>query len=242
MHDRKILIIAIARSGHHAVINWLCNRFETKTIFKNNCNQHLQHRNLSVYNESAPGKTVICNFENFDLRGFRHYDWEFDDVIFVNRDPYNLIASTMASGTNLTKPVPRSRKNIIYNKWWCGTMSRYDMIFQHLDQCLGNRDYLARHFYHVNYNRWFTDRQYRKQICKDLGVSFGDSGRDHVPRRGSGSSFDKRKFNGKGSKMDVLNRWKNFTDDPVYNKLVSNPEIKEYSEKYFNFIPEPWKI
>ena len=161
MQPRKILVMAIARSGHHVVMNWLCNQLPGRVVFMNNCNQELKYRNRKVHNNGGGGKTIMHSFENFDLNGFKEYNFAeyFTDVIIINRDPYNLIASSIAKGTKLsvlTETIANSRNKFIYDKWWCASLPRYDMIFQYLEQCLGEKDYLGVDCYDINYNKWFV--------------------------------------------------------------------------------------
>ena len=110
------------------------------------------------------------------------------------------------------------------------------MFVQYTKQCLGEIDLIGEPIVDINYNRWFAEKAYRDEICDKLGMNHNDKGLDHVSPRGGGSSFDKAKFRGKGTKMDVLNRWKHFVDDEKFNRLLTN-EIKEYSRKYFKFNP-----
>ena len=238
----EILVIALARSGHHAVIHWLCKQLPGRVAYYNNCNHLLQWRNKSVYSNGVrPSTSHVYSFENFDISGFREIklNGRFDKIIFVNRDPYNWLASSMARGGALSKPKKLfrpSEKQIKYLNYWGNSMTRLDMYIQYMKQCLNEEDYIGEPFYHINYNEWFLDKGYRKKLCDELGLMFSDEGMDHVPPRGSGSSFDGKKFRGRGSQMDVLNRWKSLQDNEEYGACLTD-EIKEYSKKYFNFNP-----
>lgn len=241
---RKVLVMALARSGHHAVMHWLCKRFPGVVVFHNNCNHLLRWRNRTVYkNGIAPGRTHVFSFENFDLRGFKELglSGQFDNIILINRDPYNWIASSMAKGKYaklaiLNKPFRSSQHRVQYPDYFCNSMSRLDMFVQYMRQCLGGEDFIGEKFHHINYNKWFSDQEYRKRICRRLKIPFSDEGKDYVPPRGSGSSFDGRKFKGHGSQMDVLGRWKYYKDDSKYLGFLTD-EIREYSKRYFDFNP-----
>ncbi|VEP16491.1 conserved hypothetical protein [Hyella patelloides LEGE 07179] len=87
----------------------------------------------------------------------------------------------------------------------------------------------------LNYNQWVCDQEYRKNIAKKLDFNFCDTGFNVVKNYGGGSSFDGTKFNNQATKMDVLNRWQNFIDDPEYRQMF-NSEIMEYSQKIFGSI------
>ena len=241
---RRILVMAIARSGHHAVTHWICANMEGRVAHYNNCNHLLHWRDKVVYmNSRILNTAVVCSFENFDLRGFKELQLnnKFTHIVFVNRDPYNLFASSLAKGTGkglslVDKTFRPSQKRVKYTQYHCGTMTRQDMFVQYTKQCLGEIDLVGEPIIDINYNRWFAEKAYRMEICDKLGMNHGDRGRDHVSPRGGGSSFDKARFRGKGTKMDVLNRWQNFVDDEKFNRLLTD-EIKEYSRKYFNFNP-----
>ncbi len=66
---------------------------------------------------------------------------------------------------------------------------------------------------------------YRKKIAFQLKLKFDDSGIDEVSNLGGGSSFDRCEFNKQGSKMDILNRWRNFSEDMSYRILLNNEEL-----------------
>ena len=64
-----------------------------------------------------------------------------------------------------------------------------------------------------------------------------------------GSSFDSVDFDGKAQKMDVLNRWKFYEDDPKFKKQVTESmvnwwlkRLSEYGLKPLSNAPESSKI
>jgi hypothetical protein len=88
--------------------------------------------------------------------------------------------------------------------------------------------------YGINYNKWFEDKSYREQICKDIDIPFTDEGINYVPPDGRGSSFNKRKFNGKAQEMGVLERYKSMLENPKFMKIVSlDKEVIELTEEHF---------
>jgi len=239
---KRILVMAIARSGHHAVVHWICKNLYGNVSHYNNCNHLLQWRNKSTYmNGGRVAVAVLCSVENFDLRGFEKLGFSnrFTHIVFVNRDPYNLFASSLARKKGLSlvdKTFSPSQKNIKYTPYHCGTMTRQDMFVQYTKQCLGEIDLIGEPIIDINYNKWFVDKDYRMGICDKLGMNYNDEGLDYVSPRGGGSSFDKEKFRKRGNEMDVLNRWKHFGDSDRFKELLTD-EIKEYSKRYFDFNP-----
>jgi hypothetical protein len=238
---------------------------EGHTAFYNNVFQDLTPRSVDHYIDGAscsfaysnlrPVDTRIYNFENFDLRGYQelfdHYD-PFDSVILLNRDPYNWIASSMEKGGSLARltetfvPGP----NIIpgglhYDKWFCQSMSRLDMWVQYMREVSHHNAMLKTHpgdrllkraVHTVNFNEWFAYKSIRENFCYTLGIPFTDLGIDKVARYGDGSSFSGLQLDGSAQTLDVLNRWKCYRDNPIYNSYLTE-EIKKYSEDYFNFTP-----
>lgn len=112
-----------------------------------------------------------------------------------------------------------------------------DMWIYYAREYLGETDCLNNNKIGVNYNRWTTDIDYRHEIASQLKLDFSDAGIDDVKSEGGGSSFDQTSFQGKASQMDVLNRWKSFSDDLSYKTLLDNRELIEYSEQIFGHIP-----
>ncbi|MFC1884490.1 hypothetical protein ACFL2O_06955 [Thermodesulfobacteriota bacterium] len=84
----------------------------------------------------------------------------------------------------------------------------------------------------VLFDRWFSDAEYRRSICEKLGIPFTDAGLNEVARFGNGSSFDARKYDGRAQEMDVLNRWKEFDDDPLMARMMTD-ELLELNKSLF---------
>lgn len=78
---------------------------------------------------------------------------------------------------------------------------------------------------------------YRREVATQLGINFTDDGVNEVTRSGGGSSFDGVSYSRKTQKMDVLNRWKLFTDNNLYRELLNTENLLNYSNKLFGYIP-----
>jgi len=242
-----ILVVALARAGGHGFINWLCNQLDGHIIFKNNVFEDLTPRSVDHYGDkAAEAITTVYSFENFDLRGYRELYKEqdpFDQIIILNRDPFNWIASSIAKGTKLglldetfipgPNQVPEGKH---YAKWFCQSMTRIDMFRQYMQQCLKEIDLLQRDYIDVNYNKWFASKEYRENICKDLKIPFTDRGINTIPDYGGGSSFTQISMQDKAQKMGVLERWKLMQNDERYLSFITE-DIREYSRRYFDFEP-----
>jgi len=95
----------------------------------------------------------------------------------------------------------------------------------------------------LNFDRWFSDIEYRKVLSERLGMPFSDDGLGKVMRVGSGtrlgSSFDKMTYESEGQKMKVLERWREYADNKVEftNVLTMNKELVALSEEIFGPFP-----
>jgi len=89
----------------------------------------------------------------------------------------------------------------------------------------------------VTFNRWFADRAERERVSAHLGLPFTDAGLLHVPHYGSGSSFDRRAFDGRADEMKVLDRWYEEREFVAY-WLEQYPVLVDYSKRIFGWAPE----
>ena len=237
------------RSGHHAVINQLCHQLG-RVLHLNNCkktffgivpingrfryydDQHVIDSGVLPYGEYrrmvAPFKgspNHLYSFEDADIAV--DYCKAIDrgccrTTICVVRDPFNWLASSMQHGNYM---VANLKQRIMLWK-------------KQVAQCLMPDCYPYGHLVDVNYNRWVIDRTYREGLSAKLGLTFSDLGLDDVPDFGLGSSFDGTSCDGRGSKMDVLGRYKQFQHDARYRLLVDDRELISLSERYFGFVPD----
>jgi hypothetical protein len=233
LYSVKILVIALSRSGHHAIIHWIASQLPGKTLHHNNCNENL--RPTEAIQEYGSGELVndIYNFEDFDIRGYKEVtkEMDFDQLIFVMRDPFNWIASSLKKGNWIANLkglyLQKFNETSWYCPWFARTMPRYEMYLQYAAQVERREDFVDRDFLCINYNRWVEDENYRRALAGQLDFEFTDAGKDFVPQFGGGSSFGDR---------DVLNRWENYKDDAEYWELLDERFI-DFSRRYFGFDP-----
>ena len=241
MDQRRILIVALARSGYHAIAHWIFSQLDGGCFYLNNCNLELQGRGCDRY---PPERHRAWSFENFDLRGFAEVDrTRFDDIILVLRDPYNWIASSLRKGKHCavldeaiaigTRKDYRGRP-MTHSRWTLSSMSRVDMFRQYCETAVSSDHPFTAI---ANYNRWVVDREYRRDLAQTLGLRFTDKGRSDVPRQGNGSSFDHRRFHGSAEGMQVLDRWREYAEDARFRELLT-PDLREWSRRLFGFTPD----
>lgn len=137
--------------------------------------------------------------------------------IIILRDPYNLLASRLKN-----KKIGLKTRSYL--------TSFADMWVAFAREYLGETNFSPYPKVAVNYNKWAEEKAYRKQLTKTLHIPFTDAGFHEVTNYGGGSSFD-----GSGAKkdLDVFGRWKHYKDDPTFLKVVSNDELRHYSNFIF---------
>jgi hypothetical protein len=161
---------------------------------------------------------------NNDLE--KHHDsWvgrsrEIFDVLII-RDPFNLFASRLKAGDVLTG---------IDNVDEIKSLWKY-----YAKEYLDETNFLSQNKITINFNQWFSSSHYRNVLADKLRLEFTDRGLEAV-RFGSWSSFDGSKFDGRAQEMQVLQRWKDFSDHFFYKMIFDDKELLDLSEKIFGDI------
>ena len=211
--DLLVKFFGIRRSGNHAVIYWLL-RHQQDHYFFNDSNVPFDARCMLKrlrYAFPFKHKLTIVSWENKPLDKplyVKTLTASKEKTIIIMRDPFNWLASHMA-------------------KRWGTNNQLLTLYMSHLNEFLGETNHLGDKIC-VNYNRWFADQEYRKEISKQVGFAkFHDSGINNVPSEGGGSSFDGVRLRGSARKMKVLDRWRNFAREEKYQKWIQWPELIE---------------
>jgi len=217
------IVIGTSRSGHHAIINWLCLQVGNITHL-NGCFERdgvfVPENKITPYGK-MPNKNILYSLENFDPVTFNKYKnmkvfkESSHKIIIVVRDAYNWIASHMKKWGS---------ENHLYTRL---------VIWKHqVEECLYRKN--ISDITDINFNLWTLSKDYRMSISKKLGFLFTDAGFNTIPKFGSGSSFSNFKHDGKAQNLDVLNRHRFFKDDRLYKSLFfKNTYLTELTTKYF---------
>ena len=253
MNKHEYRIVGMSRSGNHAIIDWILSQASGRTCFLN-CAEP-QSNPFVTARPLDSGRSIIANFPEFDaaaeLRGEfgdkdlllvshedcflgtlakgayeDHHDrfvgpsLERFDVLIL-RDPFNLFASRMRGefGCVSTKTALRIWK-------------------QHAREFLSVRRYLKDPRILIDYNRWASQRSYRREVARQLRLQFSDSSLEKVPAAGNGSSFDGRRYHGRATCMRILERWKHFIDSEAYAAIFDH-EVYSLSKRIFGDIGYP---
>ncbi len=271
------LVIAMSRSGHHGVMEWIYEQFGPEKFFFNYCdfsspdslfeNRVQYHYNNRKYYskisdswvkhglvkeklkeflpETRDIKTRIFNSEknllmmNFENLDPAHLPMSVDDFanhfapyknrkcILILRDIYNFIASRIKSGRELTLQDIKLKSAA-----YAHTITVWK---SHAREFLGMTNHLPDKIT-INFNTWFLDEDYRLELSKKLGCELEVAQWPKVSTYGGGSSFDGMKFKEDALKMSVLERWKEYDQDPIFETIKNDSELIALSERIFGKI------
>lgn len=257
-NNYEFRVIALRRSGHHAIVNWIAGQIDGYQVFLNEChpgknpftscrksNSLLgEHARKDYMGKPVKKEAIIYNYEDQDIPQIisatfeRHRTrWlgvskrKFD--VLILRDPFNLFASRLKWRAGPDRTINREEFLLTRNRWKA-----------YAREYLGETNYLPDKAC-VNYNEWFSNTDYRRNLSNQLQLKFNDRGLHQVARHGpngrnSNESFDGLKYDGAAQKMKVLERWRNYINDPFFLELVMDPELLDLSARVFgdDFIPQ----
>ena len=255
MNSRAKLYCFLAqkRSGHHAVISWLAAQLPGKVYQLNNPASFLtpfvpasfeRSRTEARVRKSGPfltwtpfslkeltavfrGDNCLCiNHEEFAFRNENSESWAAHHAelarfghavqhVLVYRDPYNMCASRRVRRIRMDSTTIDQWKD--YARMALGLLEAPTPVVL------------------VNYNRWFHDVTYRKQLSATFGVIHSDVSLNFVPYIGHGSSFDGLNFQDRAQEMSVSDRWRGLREEPAFRELLSDAELADYSRQLFHF-------
>lgn len=251
INQTEMRIVGLKRSGNHAITNWIIKQKTGKVFYINdvgvNENPYREKYESLLRLQEYRGRQrwepeVQGNFRLKDCLIYSYEDYSLDRVtnpvferkhdlyfgksgerydLLILRDPFNCLASRIKSNMLSVKD---KKKTFI------------DLWLDYAKEYLGETQYLKHNKIVINYNSWVDDLDYRRQIASQLKLEFSDAGFDEVKHQGGGSSFDGMQFTGQANKMNVHNRWQQFTNDPLFKKLLNNEELLDYSAKIFGHI------
>jgi hypothetical protein len=237
-------IIAMQRTGHHAIEDWIYAGFNHPKFKITHCNfrdgtripsksKKNSYRNLNkIFDENEFFNLLIYDFQQVNLDemhdgNLRERDgyqiWpaankflvERSLIILIIRNPYNWVASYLQKWRFLKNPA----------------LNRYK---KHLKQAIGIKNYFGDYsdnFVVFYYDKWFSDENYRKKMINLLGMNCGSEQYQEVPVMGGGSGFDELKHQGNAGKMKVLERYKVYLKDWQFKKIFQDKELIELAEK-----------
>lgn len=257
----EIRVFALRRSGHHAIMDWIMNQFTGRYCFLNDCqgfgnpfekcrptnsriaSRFVMHNHLFWDREKSGMLSkkglLLYNYEDRPFHEIIHGEFEKNrekwlgrsekkhDVL-VLRDPFNLLASKLRWAYGVKYRPSMESLPVTVQIWK-----------EQAREFLGETGYLSNKIL-INYNSWFSSREYRMGAADKLGLTFTDKGINEVSKWGPstwGDSFDGLTFDGNAIQMKVLERWKNYRNDSFFKDLVSDDELVVLSGRIFGEIP-----
>jgi len=262
--ENEIHVCGVQRSGQHAIIIWLIGHFNN-VCFKNSVppmygraytvsppwryfdieqrgfeEEMNNERNMRLNQDAVIFGTEYQSLhlqinptietykrevvEYYKLDAFSKYKY----YVGVIRSPWNQLASILEWKRRWYL---KNKERFISS--WCAMAKEY----------LGITNVIPSPKTIINYDQWFADQKYRKQISKKMGLKFTDRGVNIVMPMGrskKGSSFDKMECNGNAQKMAVLNRWKEYANNEVEftEVLKMDDELRDLAIKIFGAFPQ----
>jgi len=253
-----VQLFGIRRSGNHTIVNWL-----KQNSLPDSTDKLVVHYNsvssphpkdswptdpeelikyFKVDSLTSNGLVILSYEDEFLERATRlptvvEAKKLFPDArvltVMLIRDPFNMLASRMqklrslredeATGAARFLSIPLEKVTEIWRS--------YAREYLERTQVLGDST-------RINFNEWFQNHRYRDELLSSMfgGIQNRDLGIDEVPIFGGGSSFEGSTFDGRGSQMIIMDRWKLFVDDSGYRALFKDSEITELSEQIFGHI------
>jgi len=229
--EKEIRVVGLSRSGNHAVINWILKQHNTEHIF---INAVLPFQDPFDFTAEAKRDTslLLYTYENVpvDYVTSREFEKAKRDsyaikakntyVLLILRHPLNLFASRYKSGIK----GPSSR-----------ILNETDLWIMHAKWFLSKRQHNDINTIFINFDKWVACKQYRAEIINSLGITFSDEGKEDVSQYGGGSSFDGLDYDKKASKMNILNRWQDFSGQQAYERIIQNKALLDLAERIFEY-------
>lgn len=260
-NDCEIRIVALRRSGHHAVINWVLHQINGRYAFLNDCRAGTnpfvscrrsssryraplsQHNHMWWWQEAAGRHSkrdfLLYNYEDQTPEEVGTVEAEANRERWVGRSLRRFDMLIMRDPYNLLASKLRWAYGERYQPSLDSLFATREAWKAHCREYLGETAFLPDRL-NVSYNAWFTDRGYRKALADTLGVRWTDRGMQEVARWGPtvwGDSFDGLKYDGRAAEMKVLDRWRAYAEDPTFLRLVDDEELVTLSERVFGRLP-----
>lgn len=245
------LVLATRRSGHHAVLNWMCLNasLEGRVVHYNS----VDYPGFGSFPAKAHDVAVYEGGRLVDRRSMGDYaevDHRGDGALvrifsFEDRLPSNYLANV--TGSKNLSPGARIIPSIVlrdpYNCFSSYLVGRGALgphaNFDHAVRCWHEmaREVAGetRHVpgaVHLLYNEWVGGRDRRDGMAERLGFANMELGVDDVPDYGRGSSFDGMSKDSRGGEMDTGLRWLHGFRLPAFRSAVTE-ETHALSRRIF---------
>ncbi|MGK7957559.1 MAG: hypothetical protein AB4063_20225 [Crocosphaera sp.] len=232
--------------------------------FRQGINTSFFKKLRKVLEQNSFKDIVIHSYEDIELASLSNLYYNLMRLIYfgktgknidilILRDPYNTMASrikaTQIESDYTLSPLERwssceEKYNSNYRNYYYKdfmmvenpNLTPIDLWLQYAREFIGETNYLKTKVC-LNFNRWFSDSLYRQELANQLQITFTDSNLNKVTSYGKGSSFDGSVYDGNAQTMNLLERWKYYSQNQKYLSMVKSQELEFYSQEIFNFVP-----
>lgn len=253
VNELEICVVALRRSGHHAIVQWLLRHLRGHGCFLNDCRP-----GVSPFASGRRDNSIV---DGIDVRLERQGCFTRKDYLVYNYENHEL-TDVFASAAVLARDahVGRSRRRVTllvlrdpFNnlaslvRWSQGRrfaptaddVRRCAQLWKaHAREYVGRSRVIPGERLVVSFNEWFLSREYRRGLAAALGLAFTDRGLNDVARWGPstwGDSFDGLGYDGRAQQMKVLERYRRYCEDERYLRLF-DAEMIALSERIYGRI------
>lgn len=251
-----IVVFALQRSGHHAVINWIRNQFEGNSIFYNDIgwpchsgnNLGVNHNKWFGKNPHAyaynywlndkffrtPPATVMTNIPEVDTVVWNYEEFDLEDF---DQDAFrHMVDEFVKSYDNLIPViVTRDAFNLAASRYK-GSNGKNPLSIDKWIEYAHEATFgdIIEGNVPIDYSTWNHDMAYREFLFKQLdGDKYVEELEDISPH-GSGSSFDRKARKVSDMGVDSFNlRWKNEDVKEEMKRLLEHERLVELHKYYY---------
>jgi hypothetical protein len=247
-----IRVVGMARSGNHAIIDWILAQLAGRWCFLN-CVEPVTnpfHTARPIGEGDAAHRTNIAGFDLAAEQAGRLS--AKDTILFSQEDTFLKIAladqaaaiqdaGIGAAARRIDVLIVRDPYNLFASRrrlahQYVTDRTAVRIWKQHARAFLGESPHLGPEAVRIRYNDWASHRGCRRRIAQALGLHFTDAGIDRVARCAGGSSFDGTLYEGRATEMPVFDRWRRYADDPAFRGLF-DCQLAEFAERIFGPLP-----
>lgn len=238
-HYEILVVFGMRRSGNHFAITWILDQVDGSAVFYNNIHpeRHPETGRMTEARRRAGNRPrIVLSYEDADpatilagpLAGYLEaHRAQGAGIRFavVLRDPYNLFASRLAK--------------------WPDRFAEDRMIAAQQRLYRSHADLAARPrpvwrdapLVPLIYNDLVRHPEARDRASDALGILRGNEGLDRVPVYGHGSSFAGTAQAAPELRGEVMDRWRRKAGDPVFCKVMEDPELRRIGRDLFAMPP-----
>jgi hypothetical protein len=255
INETEIAVVALQRSGHHAIINWIIANSSNEPTFLNNC-QPCNNPFLTCSKTDSLTQHLLLEKEQagfFSKKELLIHNYEdknpfnvFDPVFYSEREKWLGKSKTQYNVLILRDPFNNFASKYRWTKEGTKWQPSLDSLMQlpaywkvHAREFLNETNSISENKICISYNHWFTDASYREELAQKLHLTTIDKGLSEIAKWGPntwGDSFDNLTYDNRASEMKVFERWKHYKDDPLFISLFEDPELIELSDKIFGHL------